>query len=124
MAADILPEAAEGDDVTGDIKIPVLSMVTAGDIRVAMSVTQLIQRRVNAAGRSDLMVTRAVRDPRHCGFTNGEWETALEDLIAWVEESETPAGEDLLADDLTGIGKEFTQVPRLGSRGLAALVSG
>jgi pimeloyl-ACP methyl ester carboxylesterase len=104
-----------GQDITGDIKIPVLAPHTTGDLFVPISLAQYLRRAIQAAGRGDLLVQRAVRAAPHCGFTNSELEAGLEALVAWVEEGIKPEGEDLLVDDLSEAGARFTLAPRLGS---------
>jgi hypothetical protein len=39
----------------------------------------------------------------------------IEDLASWVEQGAKPAGEDLLADDLTDLGRDFTVLPMFQS---------
>lgn len=108
----LLAILSSGNDTTGDIQIPLLALHTTGDMRVPITEEQLLRRRAEAAGRGDLLVQRTVRAPGHCAFTNEEWQRGLEDLIAWVEEDDRPEGEDLLADDLSEIGADFTLTPR------------
>lgn len=114
-AGDFLRTFSEGHDSTGDIQVPLLSMHTTGDLFAAFSETQVLAERVAAAGKSDLLVQRAVQAPGHCTFIDAEWQQGLEDLVGWVEDGDRPDGEDLLADDLTDAGDEFTLAPRLGS---------
>ncbi len=103
-----------GQNITGEIKMPLLTVHTTGDFFVPISQQQVLRRMAEAAGAGDLLVQRSVRAPEHCGFANEEWEASLEALIAWVEDGVVPAGEDLLADDLSDIGGEFTLTPRQG----------
>ncbi len=105
-----------GNALSGDIKIPTITMQSTGDVATAFDETQEVRRRADRAGKGDLLVQRAIRDPRHCGdngFTLPEIDAGLEDLAAWVEQGKKPAGEDLLGD-LTNAGKRFTLSPRLG----------
>ncbi len=104
----------EGNDVTGDLQMPLLTMQTTGDWQVPIDQEQTLRRKIEAAGKGDLLVQRAVQDPAHCGFTNAEWEKGLEDLISWVEHGKKPQGENLLVNDLTKAGK-FNLAPRFGS---------
>jgi pimeloyl-ACP methyl ester carboxylesterase len=104
----------EGNDITGELQMPTLTMQTTGDWQVPIDEQGILRRKVEGAGKGGLLVQRAVQDARHCGFTNGEWEKGLEDLVAWVEHGKKPKGEDLLVDDLTKAGK-FTLAPRFGS---------
>ncbi len=121
-AAAIRVEASElreaftaGQDTTGDLQIPLLTLHTTGDGWVPISEQQNVRRAVDAAGRGDLLVQRTVRAAAHCAFTNTEWEAAFEALISWVEKNEKPEGEDLLTSNLSEIGRYFTMAPRLGS---------
>ncbi len=99
-------------ETTGAVQIPLLTLHTTGDFNVPIYHEQELRRRVEAAGKGDLLVQRTIRAPDHCAFTNEEWQRGLEDLIAWVEEGDRPEGEDLLADDLSEIGADFTLTPR------------
>jgi hypothetical protein len=40
-------------------------------------------------------VQRAIRGVNHCGFTVTEYETAMTDLVAWVEDGIKPEGDDV-----------------------------
>ena len=111
----LLETFVEGNETTGDVRIPLLTMHTTGDWQVPVIEQQVLRRKVEAAGKGDLLVQRMVQDPAHCGFTNAEWETGLEDLVAWVERGETPEGDDVLVDDLSNIGGRFTLAPRFGT---------
>ncbi len=104
-----------GNEISGDIKMPLLTLHTTGDWQVPVNQEQILADKVEAAGRSDLLVERAVQAPGHCGFTAGEYVTALDDLVQWVEHGLKPAGENLRVPDLGNAGAEFTQAPRLGS---------
>ena len=82
--------------IAGAIAIPVVALHTLGDLFVPFSMEQIYARRVAAAGQSDLLVTRAIRDGGHCGFTVAEQERAFADLAAWVEQGHKPAGDAIL----------------------------
>ncbi len=105
----------EGNEISGDLKIPLISLHTTGDGQVPIEQARILQRRVDAAGKSDLLVQRVFRDPGHCGFTTAEQEASFEDLVAWVEQGEKPEGEDVLVDDLRELGGTFELTPRPGS---------
>ena len=104
-----------GQDITGDVQMPLLTLHTSGDLFVPIHEQQILRRAAEAAGKGDLLVQRAIRAPGHCGFTDAEWESALEALIDWVENGVKPEGEDLLAADLSEAGGAFTLAPRLGA---------
>jgi pimeloyl-ACP methyl ester carboxylesterase len=105
----------DGEETTGNLEMPLLSLHTTGDGQVPIVQAQILQRRVDAAGKSDLLVQRVMRDPGHCGFNNGEWEANLEALVAWVEDGNKPAGDNVLVDDLRTLTGKFELTPRQGS---------
>lgn len=114
-AGGIVETLTTGQDITGDIKMPVLTLHTTGDLYVPIGQQQYLRRMIEAAGKGNLLVQRAIQAAPHCAFTNAEWEAGLEALTAWVEEGVEPEGEDLLVEDLSEAGARFTVAPRLGS---------
>jgi len=82
--------------ITGDLPIPVISMHTLGDLFVPFSMEQIYARRAASQGKAALLVSRAIRDVGHCGFTVQEQEDAFGDLVNWVENGVKPAGDDIL----------------------------
>jgi len=82
--------------ITGDIPVPVISMHTIGDLFVPFSMEQIYAREVAAHGKSDMLVSRAIRDVGHCAFTLAEQQQAFADLVRWVETGARPAGDDIL----------------------------
>lgn len=112
---ELLRPFVEGNDITGALKMPLLTLHTTGDWQVPINQARILQRRVNAAGTSGLLVQRVVRDPGHCGFTSTEWEASLEDLVRWVERGAKPDGTDVLAHDLRRLGRAFELNPRPGT---------
>lgn len=95
-------------DMTGKIERPLLTLHNTGDLFVPISLEQSYRRLVNAAGNGDLLVQRAIRRAGHCAFTFEEQRRAFDDLVAWVESGEKPAGDDLLGD-LNAAGIAFTE---------------
>ena len=81
--------------VTGDFRIPVLTMHNLGDLFVPFHNEVAYHDDAVAAGTDDLLVQRAIRGVSHCGFTVSEYETAMTDLVAWVEEGTKPEGDDV-----------------------------
>jgi len=81
---------------TGDLKIPMLTLHTLGDLFVPFLMEQVYAERVAAHGASNLLVQRATRDFGHCSFTGPELVTAFVDLVTWVEAGVKPAGDDVL----------------------------
>jgi hypothetical protein len=69
---------------------------------------QSYRRRTIAAGTDHLLVQRVMRAPSHCGFDGQMREQAFDDLVAWIERGVRPAGEDVLAPDLSRIGLTWT----------------
>jgi prolyl oligopeptidase family protein len=93
---------------TGKLMAPLLAIHTTGDAFVPISMEQDYRRAVEEAGRGDLLVQRAIRRPDHCQFTPPEREGAWDDLVRWVETGAKPAGDDLLTQDLSRAGLEWT----------------
>lgn len=82
--------------VRGDIRVPVLTLHNLGDMFVPFLNEIVYAGEVEAAGRSDLLVQRAIRGVNHCGFTATEFVTAFADLVAWVEDGVKPEGDEML----------------------------
>ena len=82
--------------ISGDIGIPVLTLHNLGDLFVpVLNEVEYVQR-VEANGKRDLLVQRAIRGVNHCDFTEAEFSTAFLDLVAWLEFGVKPAGDDFL----------------------------
>jgi len=81
---------------TGDLRIPMLSLHTLGDLFVPFLMEQVYAQRVNAHNASHLLVQRATRDFGHCSFTGPELVTTFVDLVKWVEAGTKPAGDEIL----------------------------
>jgi dienelactone hydrolase len=101
---------------TGRISDPLLTLHGTGDLFVPISMEQSYRRKVNEAGKGDLLVQRAIRSGGHCKFSEAELQTAWSDLVAWVDDGEKPEGEDLLGD-LSDAGRAFTNPVRPGDPG-------
>lgn len=84
---------------TGDLKIPMLTLHTLGDLFVPFHMEQEYARRVQAKGYAHNLVQRATRDYGHCTFTPTEWVQTFTDLVKWVEVGVKPAGDDVLNAD-------------------------
>ena len=67
--------------VNGTPSIPVLTLHDLGDLFVPFSMEQVYANRVAAAGRSDLLVQRAIRGVGHCDFTPAELVRGFTDLV-------------------------------------------
>jgi hypothetical protein len=81
---------------TGNLRIPMLTLHTLGDLFVPFHMEQEYARRVAAHAGSHLLVQRATRDFGHCSFTPIEFVTAFTDLVGWVESGVQPAGDNVL----------------------------
>lgn len=103
--------------MTGEIETPLLALHNTGDLFVTFSLEQSYCRAVEEAGNGDLLVQRAIRRPGHCNFSEAEILRAFDDLVRWVEEAVRPAGDDVLAADLTDVGLEFTDPLEPGDPG-------
>ena len=82
--------------VNGEIKVPVVSIHTLGDLFVPFSMQQVYQKRVAAKGNSSLLVQRAIRGASHCDFTVAEAATAFDDMIKWERDGVKPLGDDVV----------------------------
>lgn len=98
---DIQPAAlANIPPSAGTFRIPVVSLHMIGDLFVPLSTEQVYSQRAAANGTSQLLVSRAIREVGHCGFTESEQAAAFADLVRWVEAGVKPAGDDILTPDV------------------------
>ena len=82
--------------INGEIKIPVVSIHTLGDLFVPFSMQQVYQKRVAAKGNSQWLVQRAIRGASHCDFTVAEQAEAFDAMIKWERDGIKPAGDDVV----------------------------
>jgi hypothetical protein len=82
--------------VTGDPRIPVLSLHNLGDLFVPFSMEQVYAARAALHGRGGNVVSRAVRSVPHCDFTGPELQRGFDDLVQWVRGGHRPAGDAIL----------------------------
>jgi hypothetical protein len=104
-----------GNETTGRLAMPVLSLYTTGDGQVPIEQARILRRKVAAAGRGRLLVQRVFRDPGHCGFTGPEWTAGLDALRRWVEHGVKPRGHDVLSRRLGQLRLRFELSPRVGT---------
>jgi dienelactone hydrolase len=97
-------------ELTGKLAVPLITLHETGDAWVPLSLEQSYRRRTIAAGTDHLLVQRVMRAGSHCGFHGETREQAFDDLVAWIERGVRPAGEDVLARDLSRIGLKWTPV--------------
>ena len=81
---------------TGDLRIPMLTLHTLGDLFVPFRMEQVYAGRVAAKGNAHNLVQRATRDYGHCAFTGPELVQTFTDLVKWVEGGIKPAGDNVL----------------------------
>jgi hypothetical protein len=105
----------EGMEVTGNLQMPLVTLHTTGDGQVPINQAQILRRRVDAAGKGDLLVERVIKDIGHCGFSTPEQEAAFAALVNWVEGGHKPDGTNLNVDDLTSLDRTFELEPRPGT---------
>lgn len=103
---------AQVPKVSGDIRTPVLSMHTLGDLFVPFVMQQAYAERVASNGASDLLVQRAIRDFGHCTFFPEEWQQGFDDLVNWVENGVKPGGDDIFTTSDPLYGCDYTAVDR------------
>jgi hypothetical protein len=78
------------------IKVPVVTIHTLGDMYVPFKMEQIYKRRADANGTSNLLVQRAIRGISHCDFTIAEQVGAFEAMVKWEQQGVKPAGDDVL----------------------------
>jgi hypothetical protein len=114
---EIYDQYEETRPLTGNIQRPLLTLYNTADYVVTFSNSQALQRAVNSAGNSNLLVQRIIRAPGHCGYSSAEIQTAMADLVNWVRTGTRPDGDDVLASDLRDAGRKFTSPLRAGDPG-------
>jgi hypothetical protein len=78
------------------IKVPVVTIHTLGDLYVPFKMQQIYKRRADALGTSGLLVQRAIRGISHCDFTLAEQVAAFEAMVKWEQQGVKPEGDDVL----------------------------
>ena len=103
--------------INGTFSIPVISMHTLGELFVPFHMEQIYARRAASHGNGELLVSRAIRDINHCGFTIDEQVEAFADMVGWVETGVRPEGDAVLDPAAVAdpdFGCAFTSVDRPG----------
>ncbi|MGF1596663.1 MAG: hypothetical protein ACFCVK_06985 [Acidimicrobiales bacterium] len=98
--------ASPSPHLTGRIRVPVLTMHNLGDLFVPFHMETTYAETVAARGNADLLVQRAIRGVGHCDFTTAEYERAMTDLVAWVEDGVKPEG-DAVSDPAAVAADDF-----------------
>ena len=121
--------------VNGDLTVPVVAIHTVGDLFVPFNMLQIYRQRAEAAGKGNLLVTRAMRGISHCDFTVSEQAEAFDAMVKWENGGAKPAGDDVLTPATVAsptYGCTFTRSPVAGTdsqsvlalRGLVASAGG
>lgn len=82
--------------VNGEFEIPVVSLLTLGDLYVPFKMQQIYRERAEAHGNGDRLVQRAIRGTGHCEFTIAEQVSAFEAMVRWEQDGRRPGGDDVL----------------------------
>jgi len=82
--------------VNGDVKVPVVTIHTLGDMFVPFSMEQIYQQRTKAKGNDGWLVQRAIRGVAHCDFTVQEQVEAFDAMTTWEGGGAKPAGDDVV----------------------------
>jgi pimeloyl-ACP methyl ester carboxylesterase len=79
-------------DPSGDLRIPVMTLTTTRDPRLPSAMNDLVyQGRVDAAGKSDLLLRKQVVRFGHCNFTANERLLTFLQFVPWAESKEASA---------------------------------
>ncbi|WP_285640407.1 hypothetical protein [Lentzea sp. NBRC 102530] len=103
------PSLTEIPKISGRPGVPVVSLHGLGDLFVPFSMEQAYRDDVSHNGQSRWLVQRAIRTVDHCEFSPAEAGTAWDDLVAWTDRGEKPAG------DAVGSAKDVAS-PTFGCR--------
>jgi hypothetical protein len=101
----------------GRLTAPLITLHSLGDMIAFFSGAQRYAAAVEQAGASRFLVQRAIRDQRHCGFTEAEAAQGFDDLVRWVDSGSRPAGDDTRDPDRVAdpaYGCAFTRGPHEG----------
>jgi hypothetical protein len=99
---------SEIPQISGDPRVPVLSLHGLGDMFVPFSMEQAYRADVARHGKTGLLVQRAIRTGQHCEFSNIEAGTAWDDLVTWVEQGVRPGGDDVTRPSAADFGCRFS----------------
>ena len=97
-------------ELTGKIRVPVMTIHETGDLHVPFRMEQDYRRRTIAADTGRFLVQRAVRGPGHCAFNTMVRVRAFDDLTEWIARGVVPEGDDVLAADVSKLGLRWTPV--------------
>jgi len=95
-------------ELTGKLRVPVMTIHETGDLRVPFRLEQDYRRRTIAANTGRFLVQRAVRGAGHCAYDGTIRVRAFDDLTEWIERGVVPDGDDVLAPDMAKLGLRWT----------------
>ena len=94
--------------ISGNPRVPVLSLHGIGDGFVPFSMEQIYASEVRRHHRSGLLVQRAIRVAQHCEFSDAEAGQAWSDLTRWLRTGHRPAGDDVAHPARRSFGCRFS----------------
>jgi pimeloyl-ACP methyl ester carboxylesterase len=98
----------EGEDTTGDLQIPLLSLHTTGDGQVPIQQAQILYDASMPPARA-ILVQRVFRDPGHWGLRTRSGRRLA--ALMFAEQGKKPDGENVLVDDLRSLTGKFELAP-------------
>ena len=101
--------------VSGDIRIPTLTLHNTGDLFVPFHNEIVYGNEAAESGTSDLLVQRAILGAIHCDIDGSEIVAGLSALIDWTDGGPKPEGDAVLDPAVVAdptFGCEFTLVPK------------
>lgn len=96
VRVDFDKNARNNEGISGLLRDRVLSLHNLGDLFVTFEMEIDYAREVEKQGRSNRLVTRAIRGVGHCDFTQYELINGFDDLMSWVDTGVRPGGDDVL----------------------------
>jgi hypothetical protein len=90
-----LARLAQESDPSGDIGIPVMTMHAIDDPTALVEYEAEYRRRVDAAGRGDLLVQTFTREHEHSKLADPEYAALFDRLDAWVAGAGKPTAADV-----------------------------
>lgn len=93
--------------VSGNLPVPLLTLHGIGDMFVPFSMEQVLYERALAAGKTDMLVQRAIREVGHCSYSATELENGWDALVNWVATGHKPAGDNVMAPLTSGYDPTF-----------------
>lgn len=111
----LLETFAQGMEVSGELRMPLVTLHTTGDGQVPLDQARILNARASSRGKASLLATRVIEDSGHCGFTTSEQALAFAALVSWAECGKKPRATPLAKHDLENLDPTFALLPRAGS---------